>query len=910
MRRVLPVIAVAVATCLVLSSAAARSAAPRTGGTPIYLNRQYSAQERAADLVSRMTLAEKAAQLNSSQAPAIPRLGVAAYGWWNEAAHGVAREGTVDNGNPPNLVNTTSYPVDLALGSTWNPDLMYREAGQISDEAREVVRDNRLDLNFYSPTVNLGRDPRWGRNDETFSEDPLLTTAMAAQYVDGMEGKDPHGNPLAGSGGYLKTSTTIKHYAANNSEFNRLTGSSDMDDRTLREYYTAQFRGLIQRSHPASIMSAYNSVNGVPAAADVYLMDTLARETFGFQGFFTSDCDAVYEIQAGHHWQPPDAQAPLDMLGRTAYANTAGEDLNCQMGYHDDDSYGNTILGALAAGVDTQTGQYTENDVDVSVVRLFTDRMRLGEFDAQSAVPWVAQARARLAGHTWLNAGANNAMTETPARLALARQVGDESIVLLKNSPTRKRDSSTGALLPLRVPATGSYRVAVVGYFAHPASMYLGGYSSDQQSAGTAKEVDGYQGIKQAVQAVNPGAVVDFLPGITPGTLDAVDQASVAAAANYDAVIVYAGTDSTAASEDKDRTSLALPGAQQDMIKAVAAKNPNTIVYLETMGEVDVSGFAEGVAALLWSSYNGQRKGESLADVLLGTYNPSGRLPFTWYRDESQLPPIDDYAIQPGAASLGRTYMYFTGTPSYPFGYGLSYSTYRYANLSVNASRVDANDSLTVSADVTNTGSLPGNEVVQVYVGTPDAPPSAHRPAKRLAGFTKVALRPHETRRVTFTVAVPSLAFYDEARGRYTVDSGQYAVQLGASSVDIRQQAKVQVTGELRSVPSVVTAKPTATGDAARGIAQRVYFPRGTEVEPRLTVAMTDDRLWGYVTRGKSTPLPSGMTVRYQSNRPAVVLVDPTGTIRTVEPGVATVTATVSYQGVTASTTFVVDVRT
>jgi beta-glucosidase len=378
----------------------------------------------------------------------------------------------------------------------------------------------------------------------------------------------------------------------------------------------------------------------------------------------------------------------------------------------------------------------------------------------------------------------------------------------------------------------------------------------------------------------------------------------VAAAANYDAVIVYAGTDNTTTGEDRDRTSLALPGAQEEMIKAVAAKNPNTIVYLETVGQVTVTGFADRVAALLWSSYNGQRKGESLADVLLGTYNPSGRLPFTWYRDETQLPPIDDYAIRPG-----RTYMYLTGAPSYPFGYGLSYDTFRYANLSVDARRVDANGRLQVSADITNLGSLPGDEVAQLYVGTPDAPAASHRPVKRLAGFTKVSLRPHETRRVSFTVAVPDLAFWDEAQGRYTVDTGRYAVQLGASSVDVRQRALVQVTGQLRSVPSVLTAKPVAAGDTAQGIPHRVYFPRDAVVEPQLTVAMTDDRLWGYVTRGRSTALPAGMTVRYRSNRPGVVLVDRAGTIRTVAPGVATVTATVAYQGVTASTSFVVAVR-
>ena len=255
-------LAVVLGLTMLGAPAAAEAHAPP--GTPIYLNRSYSFEERAADLVSRMTLAEKASQMVSSQAPAIPRLGIPAYGWWNEALHGVSRLQTAPSGNATTLFSTTSYPIDLSLGASWDPDLMYREASAISDEAREVVPNNSLDLDFYSPTINLARDPRWGRNDEAFSEDPLLTAAIAGQFVNGMEGKDRNGNLLPAGGGYLKTITTLKHFAANNSEINRRTGSADMDDRTLREYYTAQFRRIVQQTHPGSIMSSYNSVNGTP----------------------------------------------------------------------------------------------------------------------------------------------------------------------------------------------------------------------------------------------------------------------------------------------------------------------------------------------------------------------------------------------------------------------------------------------------------------------------------------------------------------------------------------------------------------------------------------------------------------------------------------------------------------------
>jgi beta-glucosidase len=824
----------------------------------------------------------------------------------------VAREGTLDKANPPTLINTTSYPVDLSMGSTWNPALMHREASMISDEAREVVRNNDLDLNFYSPTVNLARDPRWGRNDETFSEDPLLTAAIAGQFVNGMEGKDGSGRPLPAARGYRKVSTTLKHYAANNSEFNRRTGSSDMDDRTLREYYTAQFRGLVRQSDPASIMSSYNRVNGVPAAADVYLMDTLARETFGFNGFFTSDCDAIFEIQAGHHWQPPGYPHPLDSVERHAFANAAGEDLDCQRGFHDDFNYGNTLPTAVTQGIATQTDTYNENDMDVSLVRLFTARIKLGEFDEQDRVPWVARARARVAPGTWTNSDANNAITETPERLAMARQAGDQSIVLLKNDPIAKGDGTTGRLLPLRVPSSGPYKVAVIGAYANPAAMFLGGYSSNQGPAGVAKEVNGYQGIKATVQAIDPDATVDFLPGVTGPGLGTVDQASVDAAADYDAVIVYAGTDATTAREDVDRTSLALPGAQADMINQVAAKNPDTVVYMETVGQVDVTSFEPHVAALLWSSYNGQRKGESLADVLLGTYNPSGHLPFSWYADLSQIPAIGDYGIRPSGSSLGRTYMYFKGRVSYPFGYGLSYGTFRYSRLEVNDKHVGAGGTLQVSANVTNTGAVAGDTVAQLYVTTPDAPAALERPIKRLRGFEKISLAPHQTKRVRFTVKVPDLAFFDQDQGRYVVDPGTYGIQVGASSAaaDIERQTTVTVGGAPRPAPAVVTAKPVAAGDAAKGIADRVIFPRGSVVDPQLTVGMSDDTMFGYITKGAGRPLPPGMTVRYRSNRPGVVSVDRAGVLRTAAaPGVATVTATVTYRGAGASSQFVVYVR-
>jgi beta-glucosidase len=907
--------ATVVASGLITGMGPTVTASAVPASTPIYLNRAYSPTERATDLVSRMTLAEKAQQMISSRAPAIARLGVADWGWWNESNHGVNALQLNPSGNATTLTNTTSYPSDLSMGSTWNPDLVYQEAGKISDEARDIVPNNTQNLDFYAPTVNLTRDPRWGRNDESWSEDPTLTADLASQYVDGLQGQTQQGVLPASANGYYKALATLKHYAANNSEVNRRTGTSDMDQRTLREYYTKQFEDIIQQSNPASIMSAYNRVNGVPAAANVQLMDTLARETFGFRGYFTSDCDAIYEIQAGHHWQPPGYPHPLDQYERHAWANAAGEDLDCNTGYHDQWNYGNTIPTAIAQHIQTQTDVFNEGDVDVSVVRLFTARIETGEFDAQDQVPWVKAARERLAPGTWVSSEANHAVTETPERLAQARASADQSLVLLNNASTKTKSGTTSKLLPLRVPASGSYKVAVVGYFANPVGQLItGGYSSIQGPSGIAKEVSAYQGIKSAVQAVNPGATVDFLPGVTGGTtaatLTTVDAVSVAAAANYDAVIVMAGTDSSVSAEDKDRTSLALPGAQPQMISQIEAANPNTIVYLQTVGQVDLAPFRSTSPALLWSSYNGQRQGEALADVVLGKVNPSGHLPFTWYHDESQLAPITDYTIRPTVTSLGRTYQYFTGKADYPFGYGLSYTTFRYSNISVNQSSLTANQTLRVKARLTNKGTTVGSEVPQLYVTTPFEPASEQRPIKRLEGFSKVTLNPGQSKTVIFTVPVQKLAFFDESANKYVVDRGQYGLQLGSSSAnsDVKLTASVAIRGTIRQRPTVVTAKPIQSGDEENQVQQRVFFDINTTIDPQLTVSMNDESLYGYITKGQSRPLPAGLTVEYRSNRPNVVRVTGNGTLRTVRSGIATITARVRYHGGTASTSLTVNV--
>ncbi|HBF35858.1 MAG TPA: hypothetical protein DDW50_00880 [Firmicutes bacterium] len=892
--------------------------------TPIYLDTSYSFAERAADLVSRMTPAEKASQMISSQAPAIPRLGIHAWGWWNETLHGPNALTTTSSGNATTLTNTTSYPIDLSVASSWDPELMYREAVMVSDEDREVAPSNYLNLDFYSPTVNLARDPRWGRNDESYGEDPFLAAQIASQFVNGLQGKNMDGS-LIDSQGYYKAIATLKHYTANNCEANRLNGSADMDDRTLREYYTAVFKGIIKQAQPGSVMSSYNSINGIPSPANLYLIDTLLRQSWGFNGYMTSDCDAVYEITAGHNWTPPGWSRPVTIPERMAFAITAGEDLDCNAGYNDGNSYSNTVPTALSQNITTQTGLFTVNDVDASLVRLFTARMELGEFDYNN-VSWYNQAVTRLQAlglqpGGWVSSNSNNAVTETSARLAMAREVAGKALVLLKNSPNMNGNK----VLPLQIPTSGPFSVAVIGYFANPSSMYLGDYSSIQGSAGAAKEVNAYNGIKNAIQAINPNATVTFYKGFTgTGTsasgLTTVDTTAVAAAAAANVVIVYVGTDSGTSQEASDRSNINLPGAEASLITQVAAQgNPNTIVVMETVGEVDVTSFASSpnVPAILWSCYNGERKGEGLADVLLGTVNPSGRLPVSWYPTNSDLPAITDYTIRPSGNNHGRTYMYYIGNPvTYPFGYGLSYSNFAYSNLRIDKQNFDSSntfsDTFNVSVDVTNTSNVSGTEVVELYMNTPNASASLERPFKRLRGFQKVSLNPAETKTVTLSVKISDLAFFDQTLGRYVIDNGRYGIQIGRSSADadIQIQDYINVYGTIKPVLDTVTVKATQEGDAAQDIPNRVIFGSGKVIIPNITVAMSDETLYGYINKTTgSKPLPTGMTVSYSSNRNNVVSVDANGVIHAVGGGVATVTANVTYEGITKSADFVVYVN-
>ena len=919
-------IGLTLAMCAGMIPTTALPAAAVEDPVPIYLDTNYSFEERAADLVARMSLAQKGSQMISGKSAAIPAsqlgggaldvpatVGLSSYEWWSEALHGYSR-GTGSG-------NATSYPQSLSAGTTWNPDLYYQEAVQISDEIRErttkVTADgqnkgNAIDLTFYSPTVNMQRDPRWGRNEEAYSEDPLLNAVMGSAFVKGMEGKDlTTGELLDENEGYYKLVSTVKHYTANNSERNRLDGGAETDLRALREYYTAPYRDIIKTSDVSSLMTAYSTLNGEPCSMSSYLMDTLLRQTWGFSGYITSDCDSVSTI-ARHKYTNPHTGQTLTPVEQFSQALAHGEDLECSGGYNSGvGNYSSNIAAMVAAGVDTDKGVFTENQVDVSLHRLMTARMKTGEFDADLAL--TEAANQRLAAQQEAGGQVPN---QTPERLRIAEDVAKEAVVLLQNDTP---EGASKPILPLAIPAQGAYKLAIVG--AWQTNMYLGVYSSGQSASD--KLVNIQKGITDAVKAIAPDADFTY---IVNNSLADQDIAAIQAA---DAVVVVAGTDHSYSAEDRDRTTIILPNKQAELISQVGKLNQNTVAVLETCGPMQVDSFKDDVAAILWSSFGGVRKGVGFGGVLTGAVNPSGKLTATWHHDvddkgESDIPSILDYDLYATNDSSGRTYMYYNGEKgvSYPFGFGLSYTDFTYSGLKVlkdsaETTEFDANDTIKVTFDVTNTGSVPGKEAAQLYVAQPDADPGLQRPAKRLKGFDKIELAPGEKKTVTLEVAVPDLAFYNEDQDKYIVDTGKYQIQVGGNSetADL-MTSDINVSGALEIVPEILTAKPNQAGDEAKGVEERLIFDKGKEIDPQLTVAMNDESLYGYIIADQKSPikqmtskeLPQGMVITYSTNRPEVVKVED-NKIATVAPGVATITAKAVYNGKEVETQFVVYVE-
>jgi beta-glucosidase len=674
--------------------------------------------ERAADLVRRMTRAEKVAQ-TMTRAPAIPRLGVPAYDWWSEALHGVARAG-----------RATVFPQAIALAATFDEALVQRVADAIADEARakfnQAQRRNAggryQGLTFFTPNINIFRDPRWGRGQETFGEDPLLTARMGVAFVNGMQGDRVR---------YLKTAATAKHFAVHSGpEAQRHVFDVRPSAHDLADTYLPQFETVVREARVESVMAAYNRVDGEACVASPTLLDGTLRGRWEFSGYVVGDCGAVEDVYSNHKLAPSRAAA-------AAAALRAGTDLDCGYAYR-------ALAEALASGL------VGDADLDRALVRLFAARFRLGLFDPPAMVPWSALGPEVI---------------ESAANLALAREAATRALVLLENRgalPLSERVRRVAVVGPTadNVPVL---RANYYGTMSHPVTILDG-----IRAAALARGVD--------LSYARGARLLDTTDG------DLATAARVAAAA--DVIVAVVGLDPRLEGEEGkgseaslnpagDRTDIALPAAQQRLLEVVAATGKPLVVVVTGGSAIAVPWAAANASALLYAWYPGAEGGHAVADVLFGATSPAGRLPITIYRSTADLPPFADYAMR------GRTYRYFEGQPLYGFGHGRSYTTFRYSNLTV---ALEARGrALTASVELENTGARTGDEVVQAYV-LPAAPkPYAAR--RWLAAFSRVTLGAGERRTVRLALPPRALSIVD-ASGERRALTGQLTLAVGGGQPD------------------------------------------------------------------------------------------------------------------------------
>ena len=935
---------------------------------PIYLNTAYSFKERAADLVSRMTLEEKISQIGNTMPP-IPRLGVNHYDVWGEALHGIMGR------NNNSGMTATSFPNSVAIGSTWDPELIKREATVISDEARGFNHDLIFTLTYWSPVIEPARDPRWGRTAETFGEDPFLVTQIGKGFIQGMMGDDPK---------YLKTVPCGKHYLANNTEFNRHTGTSDMDDRDMREFYLAPYRTLIRDYKLPSIMTAYNAVNGVPVSASKFLVDTIARKTYGLDGYVTGDCGAIDDMVRGHNYVKTLEEA-------AALGIKTGVDSDCGGVYQ---------THAMMA---LEKGLITEGDIDKALINIFTIRMRIGEFDPREIVPY-AGIKPSVINDPSHNDLAIEIATKTPVLLKndVQAQTGKKALpidlknikkiavigpqadkvelgdysgpvephlsishlkgiqnyikennlntevvsrssgntdrktdffnmigfstvsngkVLMEYDATKYDDSSAGLITSARFG-----QASVRGIKDGDWTMYHGVDITNVDSIRFNMTVSGEGGTLEvrvssatgnvlASQLIVPeqqgggggfmrGGRTRTVPvkintlGITgPQTIVLVyreaespgtDQETLDMAASADVVLIFVGTDQTTGREESDRFAITLPGNQNELIKSVAAVNPNTIVVMQTMGMVEVEQFrhSPNIPGIIWVGYNGQAQGTAMARILFGDVNPGGKLNVTWHKSLNDLPDFNDYSLR-GYDAEGRTYWYFDKEVSYEFGFGLSYTTFEYSNFTINKNNITPNEKVTLSVDVKNTGDVDGDEVVQIYVRTPDSPSSLERPIKRLKGFKRVSIPVGQIKTVSIDIDCTDLWFWDAEKGKITFDQGKYIFEIGASSKDIKGTVEARMSGAYKPVLTTVVAE-----------SNKMILRPGDIIQTSVTASMTDDSFYD-LAKAK---------VVYKCNNPKVATVDASGKVKATGVGVALIFADVTVDGVTVSGSYPIKV--
>ena len=713
-----------------------------------HLDPSRSLEERVDYLLSQLTLEEKLS-LMGTEAPAIERLGIPEMWGWNQSLHGVVW-------NQP----TTMFPVNIGMAATWNPELIQEVASVIHDEARAInnhlrsvpstfeegggrqcclvledgQRVRKIGLVFRSPVINISRQPLWGRIHEAYGEDPHLVTQMAVAYIRGMQGDHPT---------YLKTVSTAKHFAMNNQEINRHNLDAQVPERWIHEYYLPHFRAAFVEANAQSVMSIYNKLDGVPGAANSFLMTEMLRNAWGFEGFGVPDSNAIPRMVEYHGYFDTIEEA-------AAAALRSGHDLSDQQ-IGEGVSLPEALPGALAQGL------VTEADIDTAVRRILKVRFRLGEFDPPEMVPY------RQIPFDIVGSAEHRELSLETARQSLVLQQNDEDV------------------LPFDPSAIQT--LAVIGPHA------------DREMTGigyTGEFFDFITPIEGIRERLGSGTRIVHArgSGIFEADEAGLDEAA-AAAAQADAAVVFVGTDRELEREGRDRTYLNLPEVQQQLIGRVLEANPNTAVVMVTAGPMSLTGPASDAPAVLNMFMAGEVGGTAVAEVLFGDYNPGGKLPYTVYESYTDVPGWQYFDL---SKYPGYTYMYNVGNQQWPFGHGLSYTTFGYSNLATSSAAFGAGEEVTVTVDVRNTGDRAGDEVVQLYVR--DLDPPLVRPIKQLRDFQRISLEPGEQQTVTLTVSAQDLSYFDVERDAFVSHPGLYEVMVGSSSVDIRGTARIQLTAE------------------------------------------------------------------------------------------------------------------
>jgi beta-glucosidase len=694
-------------------------------------------EERITDLLSRMTLEEKIDAL--AVRTSVPRLGVVGSPHI-EGYHGVAQGGP-SNWGQRNPTPTTQFPQAYGLGATWDPDLVRRVAAQEAYEARYLFQSRKYDrsgLIVRAPNADLARDPRWGRTEEVYGEDPFLVGALATAFTRGLQGDDPR---------YWKTAALLKHFLANSNENGRSSSSSDFDERLWREYYAWPFERAVRDGGSRALMAAYNAVNGTPAHVHPMLRQIVMGE-WGVDGIVCTDGGGLRLLVSDHKAFP-------DLPAAAAACLKAG--INFFLDRHKE-----AVAEALSRGL------VTEADLDAALRGNFRVSLRLGLLDPPEGVPY-ARIGASDDPEPWAQ----------PETRALVREVTRKSIVLLKNS---------AGLLPLDRAKVRS--VAVVGPLAN--TVLLDWYSGTPPYA-----VSPRQGIERVANP--PGPPGPNRVGVT--WVGDMGETALQAARGKDAVVVCVGNHPegnagwelvSSPSEGKeavDRREIVLPPDQEGFVRRLYAVNPNTIVVLVASFPYALPWAAENATTILQMTHASQELGTALGDVLFGDWNPGGKTTQTWPRSLDQLPPMMDYDIR-----HGRTYMYFRGEPQFPFGHGLSYTSFAFANLAASRPSIRLGGALSVSVDVTNTGARDGDEVVQMYgrfVGS-----KIERPSKKLLGFARVTVAAGQTRRVEIPLRGADLAYWDAGRHAWALERAKLELMVGGSSAEaaLTQRLVVEAT--------------------------------------------------------------------------------------------------------------------